>query len=211
MCRRAALCLVLIAAVLASMGCASTMQPRTSAELQYKDYKKLGAVVDASRAYPLAFYAEHSQKPAVVAVDFGLGGAQLQAGQWLAHLAARMNQALLEVGLFDARFRAFSQQVFHNAVHAGDYVYDFKDFNGLKRDIELSGARLVKIRLVSAVPATVGAVRVARVTVELMLGGLARMYRADSAKADWDADCFAQIGRQILADPGFWKVIRTAQ
>jgi len=196
------------AATLLASGCASTMQPRTSAELPYKKYKALGAVVDASRAYPIAFYAEHNQKPVEVIVEYGFPKGRLLAGQWTAHLAARMNQALHEVGLFDRRFSAFAHRVFHNRLSAGNYVYDHKDFNAMKRDIELSRSRLAKLRLVSAKPATTGSMRVARVTVEVTMGGLQRMYQADSGRADWDAHCFDQIARKILGDPGFWKVVQ---
>lgn len=197
---------VALAAVVAA-GCTQTLQPRTSAELPYKGYKKLGAVADASRAYPLAFYADPTLAPTELEVGFGLAGAKVLAAQWLTHLAAKMNQALHEVGLYDRRFAGFAHQVFRNQLSSGDYVYLFKDDGSIKRDIEVSGARLAKLRIKSMTTVTVGSERMVRLTVEVTIGGLPRMYQADGARGNWDQQCFDGIARKILSDPGFWRVV----
>lgn len=199
--------LALALGVAVTVGCASTLQPRTSAELPYKDYKKIGAVMDASRAYPVAFYAEPTQKPVQMRVEFGLPAANVMAAQWLTHTAARMNQALHEVGLYDRRFASFAHQVFHNRLSAGTYVYDFKGDGTVKRYVEVSGARLVKMKVVSFKPVKSGAQEMVRLTVEITIGGLPRLYQADSAGARWDRGCFDAIARKILGDPAFWKVV----
>lgn len=188
-------------------GCASTLRPRTSAELQYKEYKKLGAVIDASRAYPLAFYAAPSEAPKVVEVKLGLSGAHVQTAQWLTHLAARMNQALHEVGLYDRRFAQFAHRVFHNTLSSGDYVYDFDAPGAVVKDIELSGARLAKLKLTSLKVVKVGADEAVRATVEVLIGGLPRMYQAEGSGSNWDQRCFDGLARKILSDSGFWKSV----
>jgi hypothetical protein len=188
-------------------GCAGTLQPRTSAELPYKDYKKLGAVIDASRAYPMAFYADPTQKPLEIEVAYGLPASKVLASQWLTHLAARMNQALHEVGLYDRRFAAFAHRVFENRLSSGYHIYTFEGDERLIQDVELSGARLVKLRVKSFVSATAGSEQVARLTVEVTSAGLQRLYQADSNGAKWDRACFDGIARKILSDSAFWKVI----
>ena len=208
--RQAAL---LVAAMLLSMsfaGCASTLRPRTSAELQYKDYKSLGAVHDASRAYPIAFYADPTQDPQVVQVPFGLPAGKVLAAQWITHLAAKMNQALHEVGLYDRRFASFAHRVFHNNLSSGDYIYDFKGDAQVDKDIKLSGARIVKLRLKSMTVATAGSEQTVRLVVEATVGGLPRLYQANSNGANWDQQCFDRVARKILGDPGFWKVVAQA-
>ena len=198
--------MLLLAAVLSlTVGCATTLRPRTSAELPYKEYKKLGAVTDASRAFPIAFYADPTQDPVELDVPYVLPAGHVLAAQWMTHLAARMNQALHEVGLYDRRFAAFAHQVFHNDLASGDYIYNFKGDGAVKRDIEVSGARLVKLRLKSMKPVTSGSMQIVRLVVELKMGNLQRMYQAESNAADWDRACFDGIARKILGDPKFWK------
>jgi len=206
--RGAALC-ALVAVVGLSSGCATTLQPRTSAELQYKSYKKLGAVIDASRAFPIAFYANAQQQPLTLEVPFGMPSATLAAAQWTTHLAKMMNQALHEVGLYDRRFAAFAHQVFHNNLASGDYVYDFKNADKLMPDIRVSGTRLVKLKLLSAKPVREGADEVVQVTVEATIAGLQRLYQATAQGSNWDRKVFDAIAKKILSDPGFWKVVVT--
>ena len=191
--------------LLSVMGCTSTLRPRTSVPLPYKSYKRIAAVMDASRAYPVAFFALPNQAPVTKTLDYGLGGTKVMTGQWLAHLAFNMDQALHEVGLFDQRFRPFAQRMYRHDTSAGDLSYPFKPDANFSQDMLMSGARLAKLSIHSLKPVTMGAERVVQMTIEVSLGGLQRMYQATCSGAEWDAVCFHRIARKLLGDPNFWK------
>ena len=198
--------LVVVLALLCS-GCGATLSPRTSATLAWTEWAESGAMVDASRAHPVAFWANPSRSPTVVDV----GGAEFAAGQWLTHLALRMNQAIRSKTLFDSRFAAVGPKLFAWELAAGRYTYTYHDTAAKTAAlVARSRARAVELRLISAKRLQLGADTGVRLLVAATGGGRTRNYTAETTQSHaWDVTCMDQIARKILGDPNFWAAAKS--
>ncbi len=199
-----AVALTLLAAL--ALGCGGAFLPRTNGPLKWKDWAEEGALVDASRAHPIAFWTDPQRKP--VAVE-AFGGS-LQATQWMMHLALKMNEAIRTKTLYDGRFTMVSPKLFAYELNSGRYTYTFRAKPSELSDmIRRSGARTVEVRFGSAKPVRVGSDTGVRVMVEVVVGGLKRSYTADSTDSvHWDAECMNAVARKILGDPRFWDAVK---
>lgn len=184
--------------------CATPAQPRTSHPVPFEQFVEIGAVIDASRAFPVAFYADPAAKPRIVDVE----GQDLHASDWLTHLAKRMNQALAKVSLYDARFMPIAQTIFREELHAGRYTYPYEH---AAQDLQKTRvpARIAALRFVSANRVRVAADSGVKVVVELRLADLTRLYSFESTGSNWDLDCFTGIARKILGDVRFWEAVKS--
>jgi hypothetical protein len=184
-----ALLTLTIAVALTISGCGRALTPRTSAPL------------DASRAYPVAFWADACKEPEgrVVASD------NLLTGQWLAHFSRALNEAVARAGLYDTRFGEIHSSVLGGELVAGEFVYKCNpDSVALVRR---SATRIVQITLKSADRVVVVSDRAVVVVVEVHVGKQTLQYQAHSIRSGWDAEVFSQLGRSILGDPGFWQAV----
>jgi hypothetical protein len=195
-----ALLTLTIAVALTISGCGRALTPRTSAPLDTTEWNQ-GALIDASRAYPVAFWADACKEPEgrVVASD------NLLTGQWLAHFSRALNEAVARAGLYDTRFGEIHSSVLGGELVAGEFVYKCNpDSVALVRR---SATRIVQITLKSADRVVVVSDRAVVVVVEVHVGKQTLQYQAHSIRSGWDAEVFSQLGRSILGDPGFWQAV----
>ncbi len=197
--------LLTLACVAAMTACAPRAQPRTSHPLKWQEYSKLGGVVDASRGFPLAFYADPGAEPRIVDVD----GTDLYAADWMTHLAKRMNQALAKVSLYDSRFMPVAQKLFSDKLINGAYTYPYR---GAGKEMQTSAlhARIAVLKFQSVAPVTVVAESGYKVVVEVKMFSMTRLYVHESTGSHWDKTCFEAIGRKILSDSAFWRAVQAA-
>lgn len=196
---------VAVVVVLLSLGagCSGGLGPRTSSPLQWQAWAESGAMADASRGHPVAFWADPSREPATVDVS----GGTLQVSQWLTHLALRMNEAISRKTLFDTRFQAVGPQLFNWKLSAGRYRYTYKGKPAATAEmIARTRARAVELRLSRVGVVKLGSENGARLVVTTVLEGRKRTYMAESSlNSGWDVDLMSQIARKILADASFWS------
>ena len=197
----------LIVALLLSAGCGGALLPRTSAPLPWMAWADSGAMVDASRGHPVAFWADPSREPTEVEV----GGATLHPAQWLTHLALRMNEAAGQRTLFDTRFEAIGPTLFKWELASGRYRYTYKAKPEATADlIARSHARAFELRFASAHVVKIGSETGVHILIDVIGGGTKRSYAADSTKVSgWDVDCMDILARRILGDASFWEAAKT--
>ncbi len=196
----------LIVALSLCAGCGGALLPRTSAPLPWKVWAESGAMVDASRGYPVAFWSDPSREPAEVQV----AGATLHPAQWLTHLALRMNEAIGQKTLFDTRFAAIGPTLFKWELASGRYRYTYKAKPEVTADlIARSHARAFELRFGSANVVKIGSETGVRILVDVIGRGIKRSYAADSTKASgWDVDCMDILARRVLGDASFWEAAK---
>ncbi len=182
--------------------CSSSLQPRTDQPIPFEKYRDLGAVVDASRGFPVAFMALTTDKPQQVEVSMGLGSVTVQTAQWMVDLARSMNMAMAKVALYDDRFTPTSQQIFHNELDSGDLVYDFKP----AADWKPAAARVARLALRSLEAHSQSDGVLFQIQVQVDLPGFTHIYTCErTAPSNWDRDAFSCAGEKILGDPLLWK------
>jgi len=199
---RIALILALFAILAA---CGPRAQPRTSHPVKWREFTAIGGMVDASRGFPLAFYADPAAKPRIVDVD----GTELYASDWMTHIAKRMNQALAKVSLYDTRFMPVAQKLFSDKLINGAYTYPYR---GASKEMQTSAlhARIAVLKFQSAAPVTIVAESGYKVVVELKMFSMTRLYMHEATGSHWDKTCFEEIARKILSDGRFWKAVKAA-
>jgi hypothetical protein len=190
-----------LAALISLAGCGQTLQPRTSAPLDTSRWQG-GAMTDASRGFPIAFYADPCAKPAEVEV----GGDKLAAAAWLCHLARAMNEELARASLYDVRFAGLGKDLIGAQVEAGRYVY--RCAPGAAAKVEREVVRAVELRLLSADRVEVAGAKAARLRVEVRVGRARLTYEAHSSQGTWDVAVFTELGRKILGDASFWEAVK---
>lgn len=197
---------ILTAALLAqTSACGSASQPRTNDAMPIEKYQTLGPVADASRAFPLAFYANPIGPPEFVDVDKGLGGTKVAAGAWLTELARNMNKALAQVSLYDARFLEQASAVFQYDVENGDILYRYREpAEGLKTKARVAKMKLVSLKTSSGADGTTVLIH-----VEVQLGTFVHIYGCEITNVRWDAAAFACIGEKVLGDASLWKAAQS--
>lgn len=202
---RACATFVVLIALFATSGCGGSAQPRTNRPLPWQEFAKIGSVVDASRGFPVAFYADPGAEPRTVDVD----GTTLYASDWLTHLAKRMNQALAKVSLYDTRFMVVAQKMFTDEIVNGAYTYPYR---GASKEMQASAlhARIAVLQFASAAPTRIVAESGVRVVVKLKLHSMTRLYVHEATGAHWDHECFARIAEKILGDADFWRAVQAA-
>ena len=201
---------LLTGALALSVACGSVVQPRVNDDLALNAAASRGATHDASRGFPIAFYANPGQDPEDVEVNHGLGPTRVRVAQWVTELARQLNIAIARVSLFDQRFSAVSQQVYAYDVSDGDLSFAWRE---PKEGLQLSGERprIAKLRLngLRTTSTSEGVVVVA--SVELQLGTYRKIYDCEKAGERWDRTVFGCLGEQILSDPLLWKAAQDLQ
>ncbi|MCO4763200.1 MAG: hypothetical protein KC502_16905 [Myxococcales bacterium] len=182
------------------------MTPRTSDQLPTKNWIELGAMIDASRGHPVAFWSDPGREPQEVDV----GSGTFHPAQWLTHLALRMNEAIAKRTLFDSRLAAVGPKLFKWELRAGRYHYSYKAKRAKTLDmIRRSHARAVELQFKSAHEIKMGSDTGVRLLVEAHMGTHVRSYAVDSTSAsNWDVDCMNQLARRILGDADFWAAAK---
>lgn len=202
---RACTPLFVVVAFVALSGCGGSAQPRTSRPVPWQEFAKIGGVVDASRGFPVAFYADPGAEPRTANVD----GTTLYVGDWLTHMAKRMNQALAKVSLYDTRFMAVAQKLFTDEIVNGAYTYPYR---GASKEMQASAlhARIASLQFESATRVSIVAESGVRVVVKLKLFSMTRLYVHEATGPHWDHECFTRIAEKILSDGDFWRAVQTA-
>lgn len=197
--------LILFASAFVWSGCGGSAQPRTNRPVAWQDFTTTGGMLDASRGFPLAFYADPGAEPRMVEVD----GTTLYAGDWMTHIAKRMNQALAKVSLYDTRFMTVAQKLFTDKIVNGAYTYPYR---GASKEMQASAlhARIVMLQFESAKPVKIVAESGVRVVVKLKLFSMTRLYMHEATGAHWDHECFTHIAQKILSDGDFWRAVQAA-
>jgi hypothetical protein len=193
-------------ATLLCVACGGTSVPRVADPVPVQALLDVGAMADASRAFPVAFYANPGEAPEIR----DLASGAIQGSQWLTELARNMNVALAKAGLFDERFTPLSQQVFNYEVESGDVIYKWREPAG---GPQFLGVRVAKLSLKEfKAAAGLGEAVTAQATVEVTIpsSGFAKFYACEKTSAKWDREVFTCIGERILGDPGFWKGVEAA-
>lgn len=185
-------------------GCGAVMQPRVNDDLGFNSAVLSGAPVDASRGFPIAFYANPGQDPEVVELDHGIGTTRVAGAQWVTELARQLDRAIAKVSLYDERFSSIAQQVFAYEVSNGDLSYAWREPSD---GLPTTGihVRIARLRLDSfKTTSTAEGVHVSA-SVELNLGEFRQIYACERAGERWDRAIFACLGDKILGDPAVWK------
>lgn len=193
------------ALLLQTAACGTASQPRTNDAMPIEKFQTLGPVADASRAFPLAFYANPVGPPEFVDVDKGLGGTKVATGAWLTELARNMNKAMAQVSLYDARFLEQATAVFQYDVENGDIVYRYREpAEGLKTKARVAKMKLVSLKTSSGADGTTVVIH-----VEVQLGTFVHIYGCEVTDIRWDAAAFACIGEKVLGDASLWKAAQS--
>ena len=196
-----AMCLLFVSV---AAGCGATLTPRTSQPLNWQKWSKAGAMVDASRAHPVAFWVDSAATPAAVEV----AGDTFNARQWLLHLSLRLNEAVKKKTLYDGRFASAGPTLFQWALRNGRYAYEHVGTSASNRElVERSGARTAELRLL-----TVKRERRGAQFPRSPSGSTASKLTFESeveSDAHWDAACVNELGAKILASARFWQAVAT--
>ncbi len=192
-------------AVALAMGCGRTLQPRTSSAVDVKTWGQ-GAIVDASRAYPVAFWADPCVNPPAVEV----GGDSLLVSHWLPYLAKRMNDVAVATGVFDQRLSSSEagKSVLSNEISNGYYVYRCIPESTAK--VGREAVRIVRLVLESATPTRIAADSGVLVRIGVIVGAKRFSYQSQAAGVHWDVEIFQELGRLVMSDPAFWAAAEHA-
>ncbi len=198
--RRTVAAIALIAAV--AGGCGRTLQPRTSSSIEVKTWGE-GAMIDASRAFPVAFWADPCVAPPAVDV----GGDSLLVSHWLPYLAKRMNDVAASGGLYDQRLSSSEagKSVLKSEISNGYYVYRCLPESTAR--VGREAVRIVKLELESATPTRIGADAGVVVRLAVIAGASRLSYQAQAAGIHWDIEVFQELGRKVMSDPAFWAAV----
>ncbi len=185
-------------------GCGAALQPRDTDDLRFNAVVLKGAAADASRGFPIAFYANPGQDPEFVELDHGIGTTRVAGAQWVTELARQMDKAIAKVSLYDERFSAIAQQVFAYDVVNGDLSYSWREPAG---GLPTTGihVRLARLRLDSFKTLSTSEGVQINASVELKLGDFKQVYSCERAGERWDREIFACLGEKILGDSALWK------
>lgn len=190
-----------------STGCAVSSLPRTETPLPIQKFAEVPAMADASRGYPLVFYANPGDDPEFLNLDTGMGTTRVFGAQWMTELARSLNMALARVTLYDERFKPVSPQVFEYDIQNGDIIYHYREPPG---GADFGRVRIARLKLKEITTASSEEGVTARITVEVSLkSGFIKFYACEAAGEHWDRGIFACAGEKILADPMFWKGVST--
>ncbi len=196
------LCAIFLLAL--ATACGSVMQPRVNDDLGFNAAVLTGATVDASRGFPIAFYANPGQDPEIVELEHGIGTTRVAGAQWVTELARQLDRAIAKVSLYDDRFSTVAQQVFAYDVSNGDLSYAWREpadglpTNGIH-------VRIARLRLDSFKTTSTGEGVHVAASVELKLGDFRQIYACERAGERWDRAVFACLGEKILGDSALWK------
>lgn len=188
-------------AALVVTGCGRTLQPRTSSKLDRAGWKS-GAIVDASDAYPIAFWADPCQPPQ----EHDVAGDTLVTQQWLCHFARALNETLAQRGLYDGRFASAGRQVLGGKLEAGLHRYPCEP--DAVDQLQKEAVRLAKIQFVSAERVRDVADNATVVRIEVVVGTIKLQYAARSLISGWDVEIFSRLGAMILSDVRFWAAVK---
>lgn len=200
--RWATLSLVALVASLAG-GCGRTLQPRTSTQIDTANWKS-GAVVDASQAYPVAFWADACASPKEVE----LAGDNVRLDQWLPHLARTMNESVVSTGLYDTRFAAIGAAVQKPTLDAGRITYACVE--GAAQKFAREAVRVVRIEYVTGRAERIVSDLGVSLRIAVVFGASRLEYEARAVGRNWPDTVFGELGRQVLSDPTFWAAAKTA-
>ena len=195
--------LVVLVATLVATGCGRTMQPRTSRQLDPSTWLQ-GAVLDASDAYPIAFWADPCRPPA----EHEVGSDTIRTQTWLCHFARQLNATVAKRGLYDARFASAGKDVLGGRIEAGLHEYPCEPdaVDRLKRE----AVRLARIELVKAETTTLRETTAVRFRIAVIVGTQRLEYETNSSVVSWDVDVFQRLGTMILSDTRFWAAVKMA-
>ncbi|MSP93129.1 MAG: hypothetical protein EXR79_15235 [Myxococcales bacterium] len=194
-------------AALLIAACGGASMPRIADPLPVQQFQDVGAMADASRGFPVAFYANPGDQPDVIELP---AGGCIHGSQWMVELARTMNVALAKATLFDERFKPLAQQVFNYEVDNGDVSYAWRE---PASGPDFGGARVVTLKLNNFKTfSSLGEGITGQATVEVNIrgGGFTKYYACEKTGARWDRDTFTCVGERILGDPGFWKGVASA-
>ncbi len=197
--------LLLVVTLVALSACSAQLGPRTSQPLKWRAWAKAGAVIDASRAHPVAFWIDGASTPETVAVD----GESFAARQWLLHLSLRLNEAVKTKTLYDGRFAAVGPTLFRWRLVNGRYKYEHVGQSEDNLDIVVrSGARVAQIKFVKLTHQIKAGQFVYELTAELQVG-LSKLVLSGEAEGreHWDARVIDDLGTNILASGQFWQAV----
>jgi hypothetical protein len=188
---------------LAIAGCGRTLQPRTNSNFDTKDWN-VGAVVDASQAFPIAFWADACAAPQEVE----LAGDTLRVDQWLPHLARRLNEAVVTTGLYDTRFAAIGAEVQKPTLDAGRITYACVPKS--REKFEREAVRVARIEYVGGKTERIVSDLGASIRIAVVFGSMRRQYEARATGLNWHEQVLSELGRQVLSDPEFWAGVKKA-
>jgi len=189
--------------------CATLSLPRVEPPIKAESFTDEGALRDASKGFPVAFYANPGQKPEVLEVDGGLGSTQLHAAQWTTELARQLNRAVAKLGRFDDRFAPFSQQIFAHEVTDGDMRFPWREPASFAADVER--VRLVRLHTLTVTARAETGGMSAAGTIEASLpNGWGHIYACEVAPGpNWQQRLFTCLGEKVVGDTAFWTAVAT--
>ena len=198
---------VWLGAVIAQ-GCAMTVMPKVDDVVPSELFTDHGAVVDASRAYPVAFYANPAAQPEFFEAATGMQTMRIPGPQWLAHLALKLNEGIARVGLYDLRFSANARDVFATEAAAGYLRYTYQ---AQKDDPQrFAPARVAVLSTQSIESKSVSEGVELTLSVQVELAGFARTYVHREVVGTSPRGAFVGLGTKIVSDPEFWRAVAAA-
>lgn len=174
-------------------GCASVAGPRVDRPLDRDAFGSTPAFINASRAWPIAFFAA-PETTRQDEVDVGGRQRRLRTADWLHQLALELNATLQGRGLFDERARVVQARAMQRVVSDGYQRHGIPDRSRFDRAVRLSAARVV----------------VVRITLRARGCGVDRRYRVSRGGEDFDHGAFQQLGQTLLGDGAFWAGVAEA-
>jgi len=190
-------------AALACPACGSLLAPQVARTIPIDRMQQQGAMLDASRAYRLAFYANPGQSPEVVEVSAGIGGTRVALSQWTTELARTLNIVVGRVQRFDERFQELSVEIFNHDIEQGDVIYRWRPpVEGPKfGKARVATLKMIELKTTSGADGITG-----HGTIEVVLGTWVHLYACEAVgQQDWMQRTMACLGEKILGDPSFWK------
>ncbi len=192
--------------LLGASGCATAAAPQVRSPLDVTAFAERPAMIDASRAWPIAFFAE-PETPTLVQVPLGVRSADLYLADWLQNLAHQLNGALAQRGLYDGRAATVTARVVEHAVVDGRDAYFVQSPKQVRRDVWLAAVRAVWLKVEKAAVIDEGGDRQFEIILLVSGLGLDRRYRVRVRDSDFDRSAFQSLGEAIVGDGSFWASI----
>ena len=198
----------LTVAALSLAACSTTLAPQVGRLIPIDKMLNQGAMLDASRAYRVAFYADPTAQPETVEVNAGLGGTKVLLAQWGMELARLLNVTVGKVSRYDERFIEFATEVFSHDIENGDVFFKYKPPQGGPK---FGRARVVQLRLTEISTSSGQDGITGHGVAEVSLAGWVHLYACEAVgQADWMQKTMACLGERIVGDPSFWKAVEAA-
>ncbi len=188
--------------------CAVTAIPKVDDTVPAEAFTDHGAVIDASRAYPIAFYADPSAEPAFAEAATGMQTLRIPGPQWLAHLALKLNESVARVGLYDLRFSLHARDVFATEAEAGRVRYTYRAQKDDPARFHPARVAVLTIQSIEGKSVSDGVELTLSVQVDMV--GFTHVYVHREVVGTSPRDVFIGLGKKLVSDPAFWRAVAAA-